>query len=121
MYELYEDYCANKNALPAKKWLYSKIFNEEFKFAFHVPKKDQCDLCCEYDNRRKYNTLTEELEEKYRLHVNEKEHARGEKNTDQANLNENKALICFDLQRVLNIPQSNVTKAYYLQKLNVLI
>lgn len=119
MFELYVEYCHEINELPVKFWLYNKIFNEEFNLSFFKPKKDQCDLCCEYANQVSQNTVSEVLETKYNTHVNEKNAARLEKSKDKAENQEKKKLIAFDLQRVLNIPQTNVSKAYYLQKLNV--
>lgn len=119
MYELYQEDCRTKNIIAAKKWLYTKMFNEGFNIGFFIPKKDQCDLCSEHENQRKLNKLTLDLDEKFKTHIKEKEHARSQKNIDKATVDKTTAIICFDLQRVLNIPQSNVSKAYYLQKLNV--
>lgn len=76
-------------------------------------------MCCEHENQKKLNKVTKELQEKFITHVKKKEYARAQKNMDKESVIETKALIWFDLQRVLNIPQLNVSKAYYLQILNM--
>lgn len=53
MYQLFVEYCKEVHKTPAKKWLYTKIFNEEFNISFHTPKKDQCDTCCEFTMQSK--------------------------------------------------------------------
>ena len=50
MYELYKSWCREKKLDPAKKWLYSNIFNFEFNLGFLKPKRDQCDVCERYSN-----------------------------------------------------------------------
>lgn len=121
LYELYLDYCKDNKQNPVKFWLYSKIFNENFNIDFYVPKKDQCDLCFEFANQTKNypDGPAEELDLKYKNHINEKDCARKEKNEDKTSDSKERLVVVFDLQRVINCPQTSVSKAYYLQKLNL--
>lgn len=40
MYRFYTEQCCRDGMPPAKLWIYRKIFNDEFNFSFHPPKKD---------------------------------------------------------------------------------
>lgn len=122
MYDLYVQYCRENNLIPEKKWLYSHIFNEEYNIGFHKPKKDLCDICSEYDSKKQENALnSDQLEEKYRMHIEAKLSAREEKLKDvnTCKEDESSALICFDMQSVLTCPQTQISKAYYKKKFAV--
>lgn len=48
MYSLYLEDCTESGLRPentAKEWLYSEIFNYEYKYSFKDPDNDTCDLC----------------------------------------------------------------------------
>ena len=45
LYEKYVEKCNETGRTPGKIHLYREIFNFEFNIAFHVPKKDRCDVC----------------------------------------------------------------------------
>jgi hypothetical protein len=53
-----------KGKIPEKEVVshavYKKLFNEEYNFSFHVPKKDQCALCINYYRNKDQDTLTME-------------------------------------------------------------
>ncbi|KAG8294870.1 hypothetical protein J6590_108570 [Homalodisca vitripennis] len=62
IYQLYMDKCNESNVDPklrAKKWLYSDIFNKEFKLSFKPPEIDTCDTCSMLTAKLK-NDLTED-------------------------------------------------------------
>lgn len=120
MYDLYIEYCTENNLTPAKKWLYNHIFNE-FNIGFHKPKKDLCEVCSEYDSKKQEAALSDDLEEKYRTHIEAKLTARAEKLKDVEALkgDDSTALICFDMQSVLTCPQTQISKAYYKKKFAV--
>nr|CAH7767349.1 unnamed protein product [Callosobruchus chinensis] len=121
MYDLYIEYCSENNLIPEKKWLYYHIFNNEFNIGFHKPKKDLCDICTEYDLKKQEGTLADDLQEKYRTHIEGKLTAREEKLNDvnACKEDETMALMCFDMQSVLTCPQMQISKAYYKKKFAV--
>ena len=45
LYEKYVEKCNETGRTAGKIHLYRQIFNSEFNIAFHVPKKDRCDVC----------------------------------------------------------------------------
>ncbi|MEW8545291.1 MAG: hypothetical protein AB2693_17350 [Candidatus Thiodiazotropha sp.] len=48
MYDLYQEKCKLNSEEPATGFIYRKVFNEEYNFSFHLPKKDQCNICNKY-------------------------------------------------------------------------
>lgn len=119
MYNLYVEKCQEESVVPAKSHLYRKIFNTEFNLDFHVPKKDRCDTCMEYDAQKNANTLNEQLQQKYNLHLKDKQETREERDSDRKLVDDTKAVICFDLQNVLTCPRANISNFFYKRKLNV--
>ena len=77
MYELYIDDSNQKNVDPklrAKKWLYSDIFNKQFKLSFKPPQIDTCDTCDLFYAKLKNNLTQEEKESvnaDHAAHLNE--------------------------------------------------
>ena len=63
--------------------VYRKLFNEEYNFSFHVPKKDQCALCINYYRNKDQDTLAMEMKDEYEKHQSRKIKARGEKKKDK--------------------------------------
>lgn len=47
--------------------MYRKVFNNEYNFSFHVPKKDQCNLCTKYHRSVADGSVTQELEQQYAI------------------------------------------------------
>lgn len=60
--------------------IYRKFFCNEYNFSFHKPKKDLCSTCVQYDNSDKTDLR---LQASYKLHFDNKEAARIEKNADK--------------------------------------
>lgn len=60
MHQLYLEQC--KGEIPEKdivsQSVYRKVFNEEYNFSFHVPKKDQCGLCISYQQAKDDGNIT---------------------------------------------------------------
>ena len=85
MYQLYVEQCKGK--IPEKEVVshavYRKLFNEEYNFSFHIPKKDQCALCINYYRNKDQNTLTMEMKDEYEKHQSRKIKAREEKKKDK--------------------------------------
>lgn len=118
--EMYRVYTQHQKALGkecAKKCMYEKVFSTEFNISFFSPKKDQCCLCESYKNT---NDPDEGLKSKYKLHIQQKELSRLEKNNDikAARESQNILVACYDLQAVLQAPCGDISVLYYKRKLN---
>lgn len=116
MYDMYEDFIREKGLTPVKINVYRKIFCTEFNYSFNKPSKDLCDLCAEIDRLNKENTLNEVKKNEYEKHLQEKILMRQEKKKDVEN---GKAVLCFDLENVLTCPKGDVKNFFYKSKLNV--
>lgn len=98
--------------------MYEKVFSTEFNISFFSPKKDQCCLCESYKNT---NDPDEGLKSKYKLHIQQNELSRLEKNNDikAARESQNILVACYDLQAVL---QHHVeTFQFYIIKENSIV
>lgn len=118
--DLHRDYlelCKQENAPSGNYLMYFKIFNEEFNLAFHLPKKDQCEVCLQYRSLTEEEKIT--MEEKFNRHVKEKDLSRKEKELDK-NSDKDTKVIVYDLQAVLPCPTGEASSFYYVSKLNVL-
>lgn len=119
MADLHRDYlemCRQHNVPSGNYLMYYKIFNEEFNLAFHLPKKDQCEVCLKYRSSTEEEKLT--MDEKFNRHVNEKDLCRQEKELDK-NSDDRTRVIVYDLQAVLPCPIGEASSFYYVSKLNV--
>ena len=122
MYQLYlENY---KDKVPEHSLvslpIYRKTFNEEYNFSFHVPKKDQCNICVSYNRGVSDGSITENEKIKYNEHQQMKMRAREEKKKDKEHAKISKDIFkaTSDLQAVLQTPCSIVSQIYYMRKLN---
>ena len=59
--------------------IYRKIFNEEYNFSFHLPKKDQCNICVKYNKGVLEKTVNDNDKKTYDEHQRKKMRARKEK------------------------------------------
>ena len=100
----------------AKKHVYSTVFNENFNLSFHSPKKDQCDLCCQFQNEE---NLAEDENSKFTIHQKNKNLAKTERDIDTKNINKKTAIITYDLQNVFALPRADVSSFYYKRKFAV--
>ncbi|XP_028178546.1 uncharacterized protein LOC114365984 [Ostrinia furnacalis] len=119
MYRLYVDWMKDNPAYlnvkaATERWYYH-IFSTQFNIGFFKPKKDRCETCSLYeeaDSERK-----EQLKTDYELHLKNKELIRQikdeEKKTSDATT---KTVACFDLEKVLSLPQSEVGIFHYKRK-----
>jgi len=105
MYQLYLE--KHKNSIQEKniaiQAIYRKIFNEEYNFSFHIPKKDQCNICVKYDKGVVEGTITDNETTIYDEHQKQKMRARKEKKIDKYSGKKSKETVVatFDLQAVL--------------------
>lgn len=82
--DLHRDYkneCIEKNVPFANLTMYSRIFNNNFNISFFTPKRDQCDLCCSYNNASEEEKGA--IQKKYDEHLKEKVLSRAEKEEDK--------------------------------------
>lgn len=119
MYDLYKEKCIQDSHEPVSKAVYRRTFNEEFNYSFHVPKKDQCNICTRYNQSISDGTVTDEMRTEYEKHQNRKVRARQEKENDKdtAKTTTNTFVATFDLQSVLYTPCTLVSLMYYMRKL----
>ncbi|KAK5641006.1 hypothetical protein RI129_009553 [Pyrocoelia pectoralis] len=112
MYSVFEDWCKenNKKYIPSRI-TFCKVLDKE-KISIHMPRKDLCDTCYEY-NAGNLN------QEDYNAHRIKKQEARDAKQKAKNEATNNKVVITMDLQSVLLCPKLQVSKIYYSQKLQV--
>jgi hypothetical protein len=115
---MYTDKYLTEEIQPAKEAAYRKIFCTEFNYYFQSPKKDQCDICMQFRNTIH---ISEEFEQRYKMHCEQKEKARQVKEEAKmkAKSEDNVIAACFDLEKVLNCPHGQVSSFYYHRKLSV--
>lgn len=119
MYELYTEFCKNRNERHVSEFIYRNIFCTSYNLAFFKPKKDQCATCCKYklaDNKGK-----KDLEADYLMHIMRKNECNEAKEKDKIrSLNDLSFVTAnFDLQSVLQLPYSAVSEFYYARKICV--
>lgn len=97
--------------------LYLDIFNNEYNISTHKSKKDQCELCCRWNDNP---GLREELKEEYDQHIKLKLELRRLLQEDKESTKEDGSIAyCnFDLQKVLYCPQGLSSGFYYNSKLS---
>ncbi|KAH9627837.1 hypothetical protein HF086_001733 [Spodoptera exigua] len=97
---------------------YREIVNKNFNLGFHVPKKDQCEVCHVFTNNR---TPTNEEIQKHKVHMDAKKIARAMKQKDKHDAIESQGSIVtavFDFQKVLTCPHGQISIFYYKRKLS---
>ncbi|XP_039755887.1 uncharacterized protein LOC120630653 [Pararge aegeria] len=122
MYDLYTVWCKELNItenIATSVRQYKDIINKELNIAFHLPKKDQCDLC----HAMKNNTSpTNDDKLKHKSHMDNKKLARELKHVDKIEAHSNPSDICtamFDFQKINNTPHGEISVLYYKRKLSV--
>ena len=68
MYELYKNERQEEGDEEVTPSMYRHISNHEYNFSFHVPKKNQCNLCTKYHRSMADGSDTDELEQQYAIH-----------------------------------------------------
>lgn len=122
MYKLYTEWCKEQNItenIASSVRQYKDIINKELNIAFHVPKKDQCDLCHAMKNS---TSPTNDDKLKHKSHLDNKKLARELKNIDKIEAQSNTSDICtamFDFQKINNTPHGEISVLYYKRKLSV--
>ena len=70
--KMYELFVKENPNTEIQEHYYRKAFNENFNLGFHQPKKDQCNVCLEYQNA----VDKTQLQEKYDNHIKSKNETR---------------------------------------------
>ncbi|KAH9629615.1 hypothetical protein HF086_002551 [Spodoptera exigua] len=97
---------------------YREIVNKNFNLGFHVPKKDQYEVCHAFTNNR---TPTNEEIQKHKVHMDAKKIARAMKQKDKHDAIESQGSIVTavsDFQKVLTCPHGQISIFYYKRKLS---
>lgn len=105
---------------------FREFFNTDFNISFAVPCKDICSTCEKFQvdiqsaEIMKDKDKVASLKSARELHLRKaevflKKYSSSEK--EDKNMNKNKLSICFDFQKNLPLPVSNVTDEYYLRQL----
>lgn len=118
MFKLYVQWAGENNVeKPASLATYRNIFNTQFNLGFFLPKKDQCELC------NKWKTATPEerrdLVRQYGVHLTNKREVRKLHLRDVSRVSPTLCFACFDLQKVLTCPRSEVSLCFYQTKLSL--
>ncbi|XP_052755623.1 uncharacterized protein LOC128202420 [Galleria mellonella] len=115
--DLFRDFkvAQNENNKAAGRYCtFYKVFTQDYNISFFRPKKDQCDLCLQYNN----TTLQQKvlLNDLYNAHLEEKTLSRQEKYNDRCKIDDGNKVLVFDLQAVLQSPRGNNSAFYYKSK-----
>nr|CAI5847710.1 unnamed protein product [Callosobruchus analis] len=118
MYRLYKSW-TDENSITSigTERQYREIFNREYNISFWVPKKDMCDTCYKYNNNPEKNNSQEQEQMD---HIRNKEIVRKLKDGDKekAEVDKSISVSCFDLQKVILVPQCERPPFYYKCKLS---
>ncbi|KAL4720294.1 hypothetical protein ACJJTC_010546 [Scirpophaga incertulas] len=110
---MYTEWCSwhpDKYTNIANKRQYCDIVNTKFNIAFHLPKKDRCDICHVFENNEFPN---EEEKQRFLEHQEHKKKARALKNSDKVDGSKDEKLVAtFDFQKVLQTPHGELPKEY---------
>lgn len=122
MYLLYVDECEKEKIKPDKKWIYSKVFNEDFNLSFHLSDNDTSDVCDKLDSNIKdeknYEKLNElKLEKENHLKESSRRYELKREDKLKSRANEGLRVIMSDLQKCLPTPDLKNSSSFYSRKL----
>ena len=120
MYDLYKEKCEKKKFSYVESSYYRYVFNTSFNINFHVPKTDRCEKCESIKLKKsEHIPITEEEQQSHNQHLAEKVAMRKEKEIDKSYKNDNRLLVVFDLENVINLPQAEIGSFFYKRKLTL--
>ncbi|KAJ8873433.1 hypothetical protein PR048_024250 [Dryococelus australis] len=124
MYNLYKDFCSEKDVLPVTEDIYRLVINTEFNILFHAPNKDTCSNCDKYKFAKE--NLDDEaklkiLETEHEVHLRKVESARYsmKKDAEKSKTDSTSNAMTFDLQKALPFPKMTLSVVYY--KMNMYV
>ena len=114
----------NESQNQAKLWIFAKIFNFEFNIAFGYPRSDICETCEQNAVQQKEATQENDQVRVNQLQTAHNHHLRQAENfyTAMSNetisaLDDDVACLCFDFEKNLPLPVTNVTKEFFSRQL----
>lgn len=115
LYRLYKEYQEKNGLQYAGEKVFKKVVTTEFNIGFHVPRKDKCLKCTQFENDKDIN------EEEKLKHFKDKKETTERFKAHQDIHNKDDTILCttFDLQKVLNTPHGENMMLYYSRKLAV--
>lgn len=122
MHSIYVNECLKNNIKPEKKWVYSKVFNEDFNLSFHLPDNDTCDVCDQLDcqiKSEKNDAKLDVLKLQKRNHLKEASLRYDLKREDKVKscTTEGCKVVMSDLQKCLPTPDLKNSQSFYSRKL----
>lgn len=123
MYDLYLQWLIDDqiDIPPVSISTYRRIFNyHSGNIGFNKPKKDQCEKCKRFMNLGEAKTALDQVE--FDNHMQGKNEIRKIRDVAILDASKSKSIIiaCFDLEKIFNLPQSNVGILYYKRKLKIM-
>ena len=111
LYTEYKTYCGEHNLDAVSIITLRKEFNDQ-NLGLFKPRKDQCDICCEYN-------VGNVTEEEYKQHIEKKDKARDEKTKDKADYDSDAetVVLTVNLEAVLLSSNLKASAMYYKSKL----
>lgn len=120
VYKIYTEHLKtiNKQSSQLSLRVFRSIFKNNFHIGFHLPKKDKCAICENYNNLDSKSKTELESTEEYQMHIRDKDKSKEVFLEDQRKSKANSSFLCasFDLQKVLNTPQSKSVTLFYSRK-----
>lgn len=119
MYRLYKIWCSENNYIKiASESIYRRTFNREFNLGFFLPRKDQCELCSRWKNSASNDERQAMLQE-YSTHLTNKKTLKALRKKELEDIPPFTCIACFDLEKVLTCPRSEVSSFFYKNKLSL--
>lgn len=110
MYAQYKEWMISRNDKNiASESRYRHIFTSDFNLFFHKPKKDQCEECAAFEFVPGQKLI--EMENDHNKHIINKDYARELMTSAKTKAKQDKTICTatFDLQKVLNVPHSQIS------------
>jgi len=107
MYNLYKEWCTEKNYIPVSHRMYRTIFNTRFNLGFGSPKSDTCSVC---DSLYKTDTAAHKQRASVGFAAMKKYRVLAQESDDIY-------YATFDMQKTLPLPKLSTSAAFYLRQL----
>lgn len=117
VYKIYKKEYLDQGCDVVSERIFRKVFEEKFNIGFHVPKKDKCLKCLQYQNTENDPVKLKEKKD----HEIEKEESYARFKAHKNIYKDDPSTLCasFDLEKVLNTPYAQSMLLYYSRKLAV--
>ncbi|CAH0767778.1 unnamed protein product [Bemisia tabaci] len=118
MYNLYVDYCTERNSEPVTETFYRNTFNAQLNLHLQRP-LEACLTCDKVELDIAYGSAIEMQQaiEQKEMHLQEMAIAKLDKELTIRTINSDHVVVCFSLQKILPSPSPACNKAYYARQL----